>query len=258
MLADVTRRTRKILWPRGTRVHRPIRVALLMTLALVLAAPFLQDGQAHRDLNAISRASAVLGGPFLGIDLSIVRANPFSLARDLNRDVAVQDHGTLLRSRTLGWAVFLSRGRLATVADALRWFHVPLTSRQAYALGLCRPLDALKPGERIVVQPDPWQRGIASWYGPGFHGRLAASGEIYNMYDRTAAHKTLPLQSLVRVVSQRTGQSTVVRINDRGPYIAGRIIDLSHRGRELLGMQGGLAAVYLERLESSALDASCD
>jgi len=77
------------------------------------------------------------------------------------------------------------------------------------------------------------------------------------MYDRTAAHKTLPLQSLVRVVSQRTGTSIVVRINDRGPYVGGRIIDLSHRAKELLGMEGGLAAVYIERLEPSALDTPC-
>jgi rare lipoprotein A len=68
------------------------------------------------------------------------------------------------------------------------------------------------------------------------------------MYDMTAAHRTLPLQSLVRVVSQRTGESIVVRINDRGPYVGGRIIDLSWRARERLGM-AGIAAVFIEVLE---------
>jgi rare lipoprotein A len=77
------------------------------------------------------------------------------------------------------------------------------------------------------------------------------------MYDRTAAHKTLPLQSLVRVVAQRTGNSTIVRINDRGPYVGGRIIDLSHRAKELLGA-GDLAAVYIERLDPTASDVSCE
>jgi len=117
-------------------------------------------------------------------------------------------------------------------------------------------LDLLHRDEDIVVQPDPVQHGVASWYGPGFNGRLAASGEIYNMYDMTAAHRTLPLQSLVRVVSQRTGTSVVVRINDRGPYVGGRIIDMSRRAMDALGAED-LAAVYLEVIDPQALDGVC-
>ena len=86
---------------------------------------------------------------------------------------------------------------------------------------------------------------------------MAASGEIYDMYGQTAAHRTLPLQSSVRVVSQRTGNNVVVRINDRGPYVAGRIIDLSYQSKELLGMDD-LMAVYLERIDPTALDHPCD
>lgn len=71
------------------------------------------------------------------------------------------------------------------------------------------------------------QRGIASWYGKKFHGRLTSNGETYNMYAMTAAHKTLPLGVEVRVTNRRNGRSTVVRVNDRGPFVAGRIIDLS-------------------------------
>ena len=98
--------------------------------------------------------------------------------------------------------------------------------------------------------------GKCSWYGPGFDGRLAASGEIYSMYDTTAAHKTLPLGSVVRVVDQHTGHTVVVRINDRGPYVGGRIIDLSYASKEKLGMID-LASVYLERINPNALEVNC-
>lgn len=68
---------------------------------------------------------------------------------------------------------------------------------------------------------------VASWYGPGFHGRLTANGERYNMYALTAAHKTLPFGTEVKVTNMKNGKAVVVRINDRGPYTKGRIIDLS-------------------------------
>ena len=71
------------------------------------------------------------------------------------------------------------------------------------------------------------QRVGASWYGPGFHGRRAANGEIYNQYELTAAHRTLPFGTLVEVTRRDTGHRVVVRINDRGPFVRGRILDLS-------------------------------
>lgn len=71
------------------------------------------------------------------------------------------------------------------------------------------------------------QTGIASWYGPNFHGKLTANGERFNTYSLTAAHKTLPLGSVVKVISQKNGKEVIVRINDRGPYAKDRIIDLS-------------------------------
>jgi rare lipoprotein A len=71
------------------------------------------------------------------------------------------------------------------------------------------------------------QEGVASWYGPAFHGRKTANGEIFNTNDYTAAHKTLPFGSIVKVVSLINGREVIVRINDRGPYSSGRIIDLS-------------------------------
>jgi rare lipoprotein A len=80
--------------------------------------------------------------------------------------------------------------------------------------------------------------GIASWYGPGFHGRRTASGERFNTQAMTAAHKTLPFGTRVRVTSAATGKEVVVRINDRGPFIAGRIIDLSRAAALALGFVG--------------------
>jgi rare lipoprotein A len=80
------------------------------------------------------------------------------------------------------------------------------------------------------------QTGLASWYGPGFHGKLTANGERFNMMDMTAAHKTLPLNSIVKVTSLENQKSILVRINDRGPFIAGRIIDLSRKAALELGL----------------------
>ena len=82
------------------------------------------------------------------------------------------------------------------------------------------------------------QTGKASWYGPGFHGRKTASGEKFNTHSHTAAHRSLPFGTKVRVTSRRTGRSVVVRINDRGPFIRGRIIDLSRASALALGMAG--------------------
>ncbi len=82
------------------------------------------------------------------------------------------------------------------------------------------------------------EEGIASWYGPGFHGKLTASGERYDMFQMTAAHKRLPLGTSVRVRSLATGRSVTVKINDRGPFIRGRIIDLSYAAARSLRMIG--------------------
>lgn len=90
-------------------------------------------------------------------------------------------------------------------------------------------------------------RGIASWYGTVFNGRKTANGEIYNMYDMTACHPTLPFGSLVRVVNLRNKKSVVVRINDRSDLVSGRSIDLSYAAAQQLNMtQSGLARVSLE------------
>jgi hypothetical protein len=89
--------------------------------------------------------------------------------------------------------------------------------------------------------------GMASWYGPGFHGRRSANGSRFNMYDLTAAHRSLPFGSRVRVTNRKNGRSVVVKITDRGPYAHGRLIDLSKAAAQAIGMLGsGTAPVALE------------
>ncbi len=93
------------------------------------------------------------------------------------------------------------------------------------------------------------ERGVASWYGKKFHGRRTASGERYDMFRLTAAHRTLPFGARVRVVNLRNGRVVTVRINDRGPFVKGRIIDLSYAAARELGMvRSGLAQVEIRRL----------
>lgn len=93
------------------------------------------------------------------------------------------------------------------------------------------------------------ETGIASWYGPDFHGKLTANGEVFDQMAITAAHKTLPMPSMVRVTNLDNGRSLVVRVNDRGPFVNGRIIDLSKRSAQLLGIEGrGTAKVRVQIL----------
>jgi len=95
------------------------------------------------------------------------------------------------------------------------------------------------------------QKGLASWYGEPYHGRRAASGEIYDMYELTAAHRSLPFGTMVRVTRRDTGDTVVVRINDRGPFVKGRIIDLSDAAARKIGLdRDGVAPVRLQVVET--------
>lgn len=103
------------------------------------------------------------------------------------------------------------------------------------------------------------QKGIASWYGTKFHGRKTANGEVYNMYAMTAAHKTLPIPSYVRVTNLRNLRSIVVRINDRGPFHQNRIIDLSYTAAVKLGIQKtGTGFVEVTALEAGSPEAKTE
>ena len=134
-------------------------------------------------------------------------------------------------------------GNLAAVPDA-----VPrMEALHRYAN---RPYTALGRDYVPLVKLQPFrQRGLASWYGKRFHGNPTASGEAYDMYAMTAAHPTLPIPSYVRVTNTGNGRSVVVRVNDRGPFHPGRIIDLSYAAAFKLGyIQAGSAPVEIESI----------
>ena len=95
-----------------------------------------------------------------------------------------------------------------------------------------------------------WERGVASWYGPGFHKVRTSTGELYDMYGMTAAHRTLPLPAYVRVTNLQNGRSVVVRVNDRGPFVGNRIIDLSYTAAAKLDMlRNGTAMVEIRTID---------
>lgn len=121
------------------------------------------------------------------------------------------------------------------------------------------PVTSETAATRPTPNPDVYDRrtpilvetGMASWYGPPYHNRKAATGEVYDMHQLTAAHKTLPLNSIVRVTNVANGKSVIVRINDRGPFIGTRIIDLSYAAaHEIETWRAGVANVRVEVLET--------
>ena len=122
--------------------------------------------------------------------------------------------------------------------------------------GSGNPCSYVVNGKQYFVLPFPRgfvQRGIASWYGPKFHGRRTSSGETYDMYKMTAAHKTLPLPTHVSVRNLATGREIVVRVNDRGPFHGDRIIDLSYAAAARLGIaRPGTGLVEVRALEPGA------
>jgi rare lipoprotein A len=112
-----------------------------------------------------------------------------------------------------------------------------------------RPYEVLGRSYTPITQDRPFrERGLASWYGRKFHGRRTANGEVYDMYAMTAAHPTLPLPSYARIRNPANGREVIVRVNDRGPFHAGRIVDLSYTAALRLDLLRGVAPVELERL----------
>ncbi|PYU31705.1 MAG: hypothetical protein DMG28_14410 [Acidobacteria bacterium] len=136
------------------------------------------------------------------------------------------------------------RNRIFVIWAALRWVLLMFV----LASTLHAPLVVALPKQPVL--PLRVWKGTASWYGSRFHGRRTANGETYDMYAYTAAHPTLPFGSLVRLVNPRTGRSQLVRINDRGPFVDDREIDVSYGVARRLGMtEKGLARVRIELLE---------
>ncbi len=140
-------------------------------------------------------------------------------------------------------------------ADVPPWGEAPVPSGKGGIYKVGNPY--VINGVTYVPREDPSysETGIASWYGPQFHGARTANGEIFDMELVSAAHRTLPMPSLVRVTNLENGRSMVVRLNDRGPYARGRIIDMSKKAAELLGFQGaGTARVRVEYVGRAPLE----
>lgn len=166
----------------------------------------------------------------------------------------------LSRSLRLGSLVLL-----AGCSSATQWDDAPAAkpvpvSAQSAATDLPRSKRGNPPfyevyGVRYTVMDSSHgyrERGVASWYGKKFHGRDTSSGERYNMYAMTAAHKTLPLPTNVRVTNLENGKSIIVRVNDRGPFVKNRLIDLSYAAAAELGViANGTAMVEVTALNSS-------
>jgi rare lipoprotein A len=119
----------------------------------------------------------------------------------------------------------------------------------AIALMLCTPASGSRNASVVDVVSSWTQSGRVSWYGPGFHGRRTASGETFNTHDLTMAHRSLPFGSEVRVTNLANGRSVVLRVNDRGPYVRGRIADLSNAAARRLGfVDDGVVRARIELL----------
>ena len=127
-----------------------------------------------------------------------------------------------------------------------------VSSRGAYKVGSPYTIDGVSYAPREEF--NHVETGVASWYGPGFHGRSTANGETYDQQDHTAAHRTLQMPSILRVTNLDNGKSTIVRVNDRGPYARSRIIDLSRAAaQELDMMRAGTARVRIDQLTAESL-----
>lgn len=127
-----------------------------------------------------------------------------------------------------------------------------VAQRGTYKVGQPYKIDGITytPRETFTLS----ETGMASWYGPGFHGKSTANGERYDQSDRTAAHRTLQMPAVVRVTNLENGRSTVVRINDRGPFARARVIDLSRTAAEEIDMIGrGTARVRIDQLQAESL-----
>ncbi len=135
------------------------------------------------------------------------------------------------------------RNKLFVTWAAMRWVLLMFL----FAQGVEGPLIA---NPSTPIKPLKVWTGVASWYGPRFQGRKTANGEHFDMTALTAAHPTLPFGSLVRVTNPKTGKSEVVRINDRGPFVEGREVDVSYQVASKIGLiEGGLVRLRLELLE---------
>ncbi|HKD82750.1 MAG TPA: septal ring lytic transglycosylase RlpA family protein [Candidatus Angelobacter sp.] len=115
------------------------------------------------------------------------------------------------------------------------------------------PKAAKAPPKTAKAANKPFQVGNASWYGKQFHGKTTASGEDFDMFEFTAAHRTLPLGTFVKVTNLKNGKWIIVRVNDRGPYVGDRIMDLSYSAARMLNFRDGVERVRLDLIQPEHL-----
>jgi rare lipoprotein A len=131
--------------------------------------------------------------------------------------------------------------------------QIPPTKEKSPPEGSDENADLAEPVIPPGTKPISTETGLASWYGPPYHNRRGSNGEVYNMHAMTAAHRTYPLGSIVRVTNVKTGHSALVRITDRGPFIPGRVLDLSLAAAHKVDVwQPGVAEVEVELMQTSA------
>ncbi|HTH16016.1 MAG TPA: septal ring lytic transglycosylase RlpA family protein [Magnetospirillum sp.] len=140
--------------------------------------------------------------------------------------------------------------------------QAPVPIPKVKKLGVYRLGEPYQIGGVWYTPKEDWQyshEGRASWYGHPFHGRQTANGERYDQNELTAAHQTLPLPSIVRVTNLENGRSVILRVNDRGPFVKGRIIDVSRKAAKILKFHGqGTTQVRVEVLEKESREAAAE
>jgi len=136
------------------------------------------------------------------------------------------------------------------IPEGLEFTPDAVVTAEPYAKWANRPYSVFGQSYTPILHQEPFvQKGVASWYGVKFHGQKTSSGELYDMYKMTAAHPTLPIPSFARITHMASGRSVVVRINDRGPFHASRVVDVSYTAALKLGLLGkGSHEVEIERL----------
>ena len=245
----------------GTEVNSLSNTGDSVALALGDTTASLQTGAANGAgdlLNAEAEADPVLRATELGQQLDAEGVDAAELAANLSVRWQEETDGYIVTSAGNDLVALDSRTILADTTEDPAEDALQVTNRLRRLLGDQEPISEIEglPEPEPEVVPASQEVAIvssnvggASWYGPGFDGRLSASGEIFNQYDLTAAHRTLPFGTRVLVTNLYNGRQVTVRINDRGPYAGDRIIDLSAGAAAEIGLiDSGVGTVQLDIL----------
>ncbi|MFK8184102.1 MAG: septal ring lytic transglycosylase RlpA family protein [Phormidesmis sp.] len=234
----------------GTEIDSLSKTEGAVSLALSGAAPVIEEDAAAAHQDPVIRASN-LGAQLDADDIE---------AADISVRWHEETDGYIVTSAGNDLITLDSRTVLPDTTEDMAEDALQVTNRLRRLLGDAEPVSEIEglpePEPEPVAVSEPQQVAIissnvgsASWYGPGFHGRLSANGEIFDQYALTAAHRTLPFGTYVRVTNLYNGAAVTVRINDRGPYAGDRIIDLSAAAADAIGItHSGVGTVQMDVL----------